>query len=168
MKNDKEKDREKFTSFSLDKNNALNARHNSFNNKKRIEVNEELSNINLSNTSSRVNKLNLENNNSFQTDEFETDMLSGALPHIRKRTLNKSSIDDRHLIKHSIKSLKDIKKSQRIVDTSDYIIKTSSQRARNDTNDISFGPKITKIFKKFNNSKHSEQLNNESKKISEC
>ena len=166
--NEKEKDREKITSFSLDKNNVLNARHNSLNNKKRIEVNEELSNINLSNNSSRVNKLNLENNNSFQTDEFETDILSGSLPQIRKRTLNQSSIDDRHLIKHSIKSLKDIKKSQRIVDTSDYIIKTSSQRARNERNEISFGPKITKIFKKFNNSKHSEQLNNESKKICEC
>ena len=171
MANEKEKDKEKkILSFSLDKNNIINGRRNSFNNKKGIDVNEELSsNINnMSNSSSRMNKLNLENNNSFQTEEFETDIFNGSLPQIRKRAVNYSSMDDKNLIKkHSIKSLKDIRKSQKIEDKSDFIIKTSTQRRRNELNDLSFGPKIIKIFKKLNHSKNSEQLNNDSKKSSE-
>ena len=170
MANENEKDKEKILSFSLDKNNILKRRRNSFNNKKAIDVNEELSsNINnMSNNSSRINKLNLENNNSFQTEEFETDIFNGSLPQIRKRPANYSSMDDKYLIKkHSIKSLKDIRKSQKIVDKSDFIIKTITQRRRNEMNNLSFGPKIIKIFKKLNHSKNSEQLNNDSKKNSE-
>ena len=171
MANEKEKDKEKkILSFSLDKNNIINGRRNSFNNKEGIDVNEELSsNINnMSNSSSRMNKLNLENNNSFQTEEFETDIFNGSLPQIKKRAVNYSSMDDKNLIKkHSIKSLKDIRKSQKIEDKSDFIIKTSTQRRRNELNDLSFGPKIIKIFKKLNHSKNSEQLNNDSKKSSE-
>ena len=167
MSNENEKEKEKILSFSLDKNNIFNARHNSLNNKKENNANEELSNNNMSNTSSKLNKLNFENNNSFQTEEYETEILNGSLPQIRKKTINYSSMEDKQIIKHCIKSLKDIKKSQNIIDKSDYIIKTTSQRRRNEINEISFGPKITKIFKKFNNSKNSEQLNNDSKKNSE-
>ena len=167
MSNENEKEKEKILSFSLDKNNIFNARHNSLNNKKENNANEELSNNNMSNTSSKLNKLNFENNNSFQTEEYETEILNGSLPQIRKKTINYSSMEDKQIIKHCIKSLKDIKKSQNIIDKSDYIIKTTSQRRRNEMNEISFGPKITKIFKKFNNSKNSEQLNNDSKKNSE-
>ena len=167
MSNENEKEKEKILSFSLDKNNIFNARHYSLNNKKENNANEELSNNNMSDTSSKLNKLNFENNNSFQTEEYETEILNGSLPQIRKKTINYSSMEDKQIIKHCIKSLKDIKKSQNIIDKSDYIIKTTSQRRRNEMNEISFGPKITKIFKKFNNSKNSEQLNNDSKKNSE-
>ena len=158
MSNEKEneKEKEKIASFSLDKNNVLNARHNALNNKKGNDSNEELSNNNMSNTSSKLNKLNFENNNSFQTEELETEILNGSLPHIRKKTTNYSSMEDKQILKHCIKSLKDIKKNKNIIDKSDYIIKTSSQRRRNEMSEISFGPKITKIFKKFNNSKNSE------------
>ena len=158
MSNEKEneKEKEKIVSFSLDKNNVLNARHNALNNKKGNDANEELSNNNMSNTSSKLNKLNFENNNSFQTEELETEILNGSLPHIRKKTTNYSSMEDKQILKHCIKSLKDIKKNKNIIDKSDYIIKTSSQRRRNEMSEISFGPKITKIFKKFNNSKNSE------------
>jgi len=158
MSNEKEneKEKEKIVSFSLDKNNVLNARHNALNNKKGNDDNEELSNNNMSNTSSKLNKLNFENNNSFQTEELETEILNGSLPHIRKKTTNYSSMEDKQILKHCIKSLKDIKKNKNIIDKSDYIIKTSSQRRRNEMSEISFGPKITKIFKKFNNSKNSE------------
>ena len=158
MSNEKEneKEKEKIASFSLDKNNVLNARHNALNNKKGNDANEELSNNNMSNTSSKLNKLNFENNNSFQTEELETEILNGSLPHIRKKTTNYSSMEDKQILKHCIKSLKDIKKNKNIIDKSDYIIKTSSQRRRNEMSEISFGPKITKIFKKFNNSKNSE------------
>ena len=158
MSNEKEneKEKEKIVSFSLDKNNVLNARHNALNNKKGNDANEELSNNNMSNTSSKLNKLNFENNNSFQSEELETEILNGSLPHIRKKTTNYSSMEDKQILKHCIKSLKDIKKNKNIIDKSDYIIKTSSQRRRNEMSEISFGPKITKIFKKFNNSKNSE------------
>ena len=168
MANDseKEKEKEKYISVSLNKSNIFNGRNNSSITKKRIEDNEDLSNINMSSNTSKLNKLNLENNNSFQAEEYETDILNGSLPQIKKRSINQKIHSDRNLLKHSIKSLKHMRRIDEIGENSDFMIMMNVDQRKK--NKIEFGPKITKILKKYNKSKNEDlQLNNESNKNNE-
>ena len=162
MLNNNEKENEKYISLPTSRDNILKGRNNSSKRKNRIEDNEEIStNINISNNTSRINKINFENNNSFQAEEFETDILNGSLPRIRRRKMNENTFDSKGILKRKIKSLKDMKNYKEIEDKSDYIIKANSILEQK--NDFILGAKITKIKKKINNNNES-QLNNESKK----
>ena len=159
-------EKDKYISLPVNKMNIFNGRHNSCNNKKRNADNEDIINYNSSNNTSKINRLNIENNNNSQTEEFETDIFNGSLPKIIKKELSQNSVDDKSMIKKKIKSLKEIKKYNEIEDNSDYIIKANTLRTKK--NEIMFGPKITKILKKINNSKNNEnQLVDETKKGNE-
>ena len=71
--------------------------------------------------------------------------------------------DEKKLLRHSIKSLKDMKGQYEVGEKSDFFIMMNAERRKN--NKIDFGPKITKIVKKYNTNRSSEnQLINESKK----
>ena len=118
----------------------------------------------MSNNTSRLNKFNLENNNSYQFEEFETEILNGSLPQIKKKYLNKNFSDEKLHKRHSIKSLKDLKKLNQKEEKGDYLIMINSEIKRK--NEIELGPKITKILKKFNKNNDS-QINDESKKLNE-
>ena len=159
-------EKDKYISLPVNKMNIFNGRHNSCNNKKRNADNEDIINYNSSNNTSKINRLNIENNNNSQIEEFETDFFNGSLPQIRKKELSQNSVDDKSIIKKKIKSLKEIKKYKEIEDNSDYIIKANTHRTKK--NEIMFGPKITKILKKINNDKNNEnQLIDENKKGNE-
>ena len=166
MANDSEKEKEKYIPLSVNRSCIFNGRNNSSINKKRIEENEDLSNINMSSNTSKLNKLNLENNNSFQAEEFETDIFDGSLPQIKRKTINQNIPSDRNLLKHSIKSLKHMRRNNENGENSDFLIMMNAEQRRK--NKIEFGPKITRILKKFNKSKNEDiQLNNESNKNNE-
>ena len=159
-------EKDKYVSLPINKINIFNGRHNSCNNKKRNSENEDLINYNKSNNTSKINRLNIENNNSSLGEEFETDIFNGSLPKIRKKELSQNSIDDRNIMKKKIKPLRELKKYNEIGDNSDYLIKANTSRTKKD--EIMFGPKITKILKKVNNSKNNEnQLIDETKKENE-
>ena len=166
MANDSEKEKEKYIPLSVNRSSIFNGRNNSSINKKRIEENEDLSNINMSSNTSKLNKLNLENNNSFQAEEFETDIFNGSLPQIKRKTINQNIPSDRNLLKHSIKSLKHMRRNNENGENSDFLIMMNAEQRRK--NKIEFGPRITRILKKFNKSKNEDiQLNNESNKNNE-
>ena len=159
---EKEKEKEKYVSLRVSRTNIFNGRNNSSISKKR-EENEDLNNINMSHNTSKINKLNLENNNSFQAEEYETDIFNGPLPQIKKKMINSNKLDEKKLLRHSIKSLKDMKGQYEVGEKSDFFIMMNAERRKN--NKIDFGPKITKIVKKYNTNRSSEnQLINESKK----
>ena len=161
MANDMEKER--FNSSEGNNSTTVNnGRRMSLNN---IKENEDINNINnMSNNTSRLNKFNLENNNSYQFEEFETEIFNGSLPQIKKKYLNKNFSDEKLHKKHSIKSLKDLKKLNQKEEKADYLIMINSEIKRK--NEIELGPKITKILKKFNKNNDS-QINDESKKLNE-
>ena len=155
-KEEKEKEKDKYGSFSLDLSNINNGRNNSLlmNNKRHIGKNNSSNNNsgNISNNTSRINKLNLENNKSFQNEEYETEAFKNSLPQIKK--INKNIIDNKRNFKHSFKSLENKRKFKESGDNTNYIIMMSAEQRRK--NVIELGPKITKILKKINKNKNEE------------
>lgn len=166
MAKNNEKEKEKYISLPVSKTNVYNGRHNSCSDKKRFGENEDMININKSSNTSKINKLNLENNNTSQTDDYETDIFNGALPQIKNKIINMNLPEEKKIIKRSIKSLKDMIKNKENDDNSDFIIMMKPEQRKKGK--LESGPKITKILKKLNrNIINDNQLNNESKKSNE-
>ena len=157
-------EKEKFIPLSVSRTNIYNGRNKSSINKKRNEENDDISNINISGNLSKINKVNLQNNNSFQADEYETDIFNGSLPQIRKKAFNQNFSNDKKLLKSSIKSFRHLKRNNKIEEKSDFMIMMNAEKRKRSK--IEFGPKITKILKKYNKN-NDIQLNNESKKSNE-
>ena len=157
-------EKEKFIPLSVSRTNIYNGRNKSSINKKRNEENDDISNINMSSNLSKINKVNLENNNSFQADEYETDIFNGSLPQIKKKAFNQNFSNDKKLLKSSIKSFRHLKRNNKIEEKSDFMIMMNAEKRKRSK--IEFGPKITKILKKYNKN-NDIQLNNESKKSNE-